>query len=97
MDFNQYVKDLGLVIQQDQTTTTTADATISASGTNETILAVEVYNRDKTINQLISVDGGSTHHEVLPQSSIWLPVSGVVKIKSASGTPAYEIRVGVRP
>ena len=97
MDFLDYVGREQLTVQRQIRASSTSAFTIIAAGERVDIKIIEVYNRSTSINMNVSVDEGSTFHDVLPESSLVLLVSDVVQVKSASATPTYEIQLGVRP
>ena len=97
MDFLTYVGDKELIVQRQIRASSTTARTITPSGVRVAIKVIEVYNRSTSIKVNVSVDNGSTFHDVLPESSIVLLVDDTVQIKSASATPTYEIQLGVKP
>ena len=97
MDFLTYVGDKELTVQRQIRAASTTARTITPKGVRVAIKVIEVYNRSTNIKINVSVDNGSTFHDVLPESSIVLLVDDTVQIKSASATPTYEIQLGVKP
>ena len=75
--------------------TTALSYTVNQGGSQKEITSVKVNNNGATAGQniLVSTDGGSNFFAVTPLNKIDIPTHSTreIQIKSASGTPAYDL------